>query len=147
MKFTCSALINLPKKDVVEYWKDERHFTKWQDGFLKIEHLEGEPGTSGAKSKLYYRQGKRDMELFETIIENNLPDENSAQYEHTHMTNIMTTRFIPIEENLTRYEVEIEYTKFNGLMPKLLAKMFPGMFVKQSQKWVNQFKDFVASKV
>lgn len=147
MKFTCSAQINLAKKDVIEYWQDERSLAKWQDGFLKIEHLEGEPGKNGAKSKLYYRQGKREMELLETIIANNLPDENTAQYEHTHMTNIMTTRFVPLEENRTRYEVEIEYTKFNGLMPKLLAKLFPGMFIKQSQKWVNQFKDFAESKV
>lgn len=34
----------------------------------------------------------------------------------------------------------------NGIMPKLMAKLFPGMFKKQSQKWMDQFKEFVEKR-
>lgn len=44
---------------------------------------------------------------------------------------------------VTRLEQEIHYTKFNGFLLKLLVKLFPGMFKKPVQKWVNQFKTFV----
>jgi len=82
------------------------------------------------------------MELIETIISNNLPDEKKALYVHEHMTNTQTTQFQELSPNQTRYISEVEYTKFNGFMPNLMAKLFPGVFKKQSQKWVNQFKAF-----
>ena len=142
MKYTCSIEINLPIDQVTMLWENEKLFNKWQDGFQSIELLKGQNGTTGAKSKIILEQGKRRLELIETIISNNLPEEKKALYEHIHMTNTQTTRFNKVSENKTNYISEVEYTKFNGFMPKLMAKLFPGMFKKQSQKWMNQFKDF-----
>ncbi|MBO3697965.1 SRPBCC family protein [Roseivirga sp. E12] len=145
MKYTCSIDIDLPIKRVVELWEDEKYFDKWQDGFQSINHFEGEPHTVGAKSLILLGQGNRKMELTETIISNNLPEEKKALYAHIHMTNTQTTRFQEISPEQTRYISEVEYTKFNGFMPKMMAKLFPGMFKKQSQKWMNQFKVFAES--
>ena len=142
MKYTCTVDINLPIEKVAELWNDEQHFGKWQDGFQSIEHLEGEPHTAGAKSRILLAQGKRKMELTETIITNNLPEEKKALYVHIHMTNTQTTRFQQLSPSQTRYISEVEYTQFNGFMPKLMARLFPGMFRKQSQKWMDQFKAF-----
>ena len=142
MKYTCTIEINLPLNKVVELWSNEAYFKHWQDGFQSITLIEGEPGTVGAKSKILLEQGKRKMELIETIISNNLPTEKKALYEHIHMTNTQTTRFEVVNPNTTRYISEVEYTKFNGFLPKLMAKLFPGMFKKQSQKWMDQFKEF-----
>lgn len=61
------------------------------------------------------------------------------------MTNTMTSRFSELGENKTEYTAEIEYTKFNGIIPKLMSMLFPGMFKKQSQKWLEQFKSFAES--
>lgn len=146
MKFVCKAEINLPISKVVELWRDEKNFKEWQDGFVKIEHISGEPETVGAKSKIYLEQGKRKIELLETITFNNLPDEKSAIYEHIHMTNTLTTRFKSLGDNKTQYISEIEYTRFHGMMPKLMAKLFPEMFKNQSQKWLDQFKEFAERK-
>ena len=82
------------------------------------------------------------MELFETILSLNLPEEKVALYEHIHMTNTQSSRFKSIENNRTLYTSEVEYTKFNGFLVKLMAKFFPGKFKEQSQKWMNQFKEF-----
>ncbi len=142
MKYTCEIDINLPIDRVMELWINENNFKEWQDGFIKIDRISGEEGVVGAKSKIYFAQGKRKMELLETIISNNLPEEKSALYEHKHMTNTQTTRFQSIGDNQTRYISEVEYLKFNGLMPNLMARLFSGMFKKQSQKWMNQFKEF-----
>lgn len=142
MKYNCQTEINLPVSKVVELWQDEKNFKEWQDGFVKIKHISGEPGTVGAKSKICLEQGKRKMELLETITSIDLPHEKSATYEHRHMTNTLTTRFKSLGDNRTLYIAEVEYTKFNGLMPKLMALLFPGMFKKQNQKWLDQFKAF-----
>lgn len=47
-----------------------------------------------------------------------------------------------IGQNKTQYISEVEYTKFNGFIIKLMAKLFPNKFKAQSQKWMNQFKKF-----
>jgi hypothetical protein len=87
------------------------------------------------------------IELIETIISMNLPKEKIALYEHIHMTNTQISRFETIKDNKTLYTSEVEYIKFNGLMIKLMAKLFPSKFKGQSQKWINQFKEFAEKTV
>jgi len=144
MKYTCSVEINAPIEKVVALWDDESNFKEWQDGFQSIEHLGNTAHVKGAKAKIII-DGSQRIELLETIISNNLPEEKKALYEHIHMTNTQTSRFKAIDENRTLYISEVEYTKFNGFMIKLMAKLFPGKFKQQSQKWMNQFKTFVES--
>lgn len=141
MKYICTVDINLPIDKVVAHWDNENNFKEWQDGFQRIEHLSGIPNSKGAKSKIIFH-GKRKIELLETIISSDLPNEKVALYEHNHMTNTQTTRFKSIGQNKTQYISEVEYTKFNGFMIKLIAKIFPSKFKEQSQKWMNQFKAF-----
>ncbi len=145
MKYTCSIDINSPIEKVVNLWQDETYFHKWQDGFQSIEHLSGERNVVGAKSRIII-EGKQRIELIETILTNNLPTEKIGLYEHIHMTNTQASRFMAIDEKKTRYTSEVEYTKFNGIMIKIMAKLFPGQFKKQSQKWMENFKAFVESQ-
>ncbi|MBT3383399.1 MAG: SRPBCC family protein [Prolixibacteraceae bacterium] len=142
MKFSCSVEINLPKNKVAELFNNPDNLKEWQDGFLDIEHLSGTPGTKGAKSKMIYKIGKREMILEETILVNNLPDEFTGSYEAKEMKNTMKNIFISTSENTTCWDAELEYLEFRGFMPKLMAKLMPGMFKNQTQKWLNQFKIF-----
>jgi uncharacterized membrane protein len=142
MKFKCEVQIDLTINKVIELFDDIDNLKEWQDGFISYEHISGKPGETGAISQLNYLSGKREIELIETILVKNLPLEMTSKYEHQHMVNLMTTRFHRLNKNKTLYEAEIEYTQFNGFMPKLMATLFPGMFKKQTQKWLNQFKDF-----
>lgn len=142
MKFTCTVNINLPREKVVELWNNPDHFDKWQDTFLRSELVSGVSRTEGAITKLYLSQGKSEMLLTETILKNELPDSFKGLYEHEHMVNTMTSEFISIEDKKTTYNAYIDYTQFMGLMPKIMAFLFPGMFKKQTQKWLDQFKVF-----
>ena len=141
MKYTCSIEINLPIDKVIQLWEDENNYAEWQDGFVSIEHISGVPNSEGAKSKIIL-QDRRRIELLETIILNNLPEEKIALYEHVHMTNTQTTRFREITDHKTHFISEVEYSNFNGFMIKVMAALFPGKFKAQSQKWMNQFKIF-----
>lgn len=145
MEYTCTVDIDRDIDTVVNLWADAHHFAEWQDGFHTIELLEGQADSIGAKSRLLYQQGKRKLELIETIISNDLPHEKKALYEHTDMTNTQTTRFERLTDNKTRYTSEVVYTTFNGFIPNMMAKLFPSVFKKQSQKWMDQFKVFAES--
>lgn len=142
MKFTCSVDINLPINRVVELFDNVDNLKHWQDGFISHENVSGPPGESGSISRFKYKSGKREINLTETIVINDLPVEFKALYEAKEMTNTMSNKFSSLTENSTHYSAEINYIKFNGFMIKLMATIFPGMFKKQVQKWLNHFKDF-----
>ena len=143
MKFQCTVLIDRPLDKVVELFSDPNNLGEWQDGFISFENLSGAPGATGSKSRFLYMMGKNEMELIETILNNDLPREFAGEYWHKHMTNTMRYWFEPVSEAQTRYSSEVEYTELRGFMIKLMAFLFPGMFRKQVQKWMNQFKAFV----
>lgn len=145
MKYTCTIQINAPLDKVVSLWENEAYFKEWQDGFESFTHLEGIPNTKNAKSKIVLNDNQR-IELIETIITNNLPQEKTALYEHIHMTNTQTSRFEALDDQNTLYISEVEYIQFNGWMIKLMAKFFPGKFKGQSEKWMKQFKAFVEQR-
>ena len=142
MKFTCSTEINQPIEKVFALFKDDSVRKQWQQGFVSAEPISGTPGEAGSKAKIIFQAGKKTLELDETILTNNPPYEFSGLYEHVHMTNTMSNRFTSIGENKTRYDAAIDYTKFVGFMPKLMAFLMPGFFKKQVQKMLDSFKTF-----
>ena len=142
MNFTCSVEIKKPINEVVALFDNPENLSEWQDGFIRMETISGTPGEVGSKSRMLYKMGKGTMELIETILVNDLPNELKGQYEHKHMDNTMSNRFTTLPNGDTLYEAEIHYTAFKGFIVKVMKTLFPGMFKKQVQKWLNQFRDF-----
>lgn len=143
MKFNCSVDIKAPLEKVIDLFDDPDNLKEWQDGFESFENLSGEPGQPGTKSRMIYNIRGKPMELIETITVRNLPHEFSGTYDHKHMSNSMKNYFEDLGDGQTRYRTEVEYTQFHSFPIKILAKLFPGMFKKQVQKWMDQFKGFV----
>ena len=145
MKFSGFLEIRKPKAEVAAHFADPESYQHYQDGFVSKTLNSGTYGQEGAISTIYFKQGKRDMVLTETVQANNLPDSFDAFYHHKHMDNTMKVRFVEIDANTTRYEYEFEYLRINWLLPKLIAILFPGMYRKQGEKWMKQFKSYVES--
>lgn len=142
MKFKSSIVIKKPQAIVAELFADPDNLGEYQDGFVRKELISGQAGKKGAISKMYYKVGNNDMELTETVIADKLPDHFEAFYHHKHMDNTMKCRFVPIDEENTRYESEFDYVRISWIVPKLMFFLFPGMFRKQGEKWMRQFKEF-----
>ena len=146
MKFTCTVQINKPQQIVADFFTDPTHLKEYQEGFQRKELISGTAGEVGAISKLYYQNGKRKMELVETVLKNDLPHEFLAEYFHSHTENTMRSTFTPLNDNETRYDAEIDYTKFKGTVVKVIVFLFPSFFKKQVQKWLINFKKFLESQ-
>ena len=142
MKFTGSVDINLPRQAVADLFADPDNRSEYQDGFERWESVSGTPGEDGAVSKLYYSNRGRAMVLTETITANRLPETLEPFYEHSRMDNTLKTTFTALDENRTRYEIAGEYTALRGFMPNLMARLFPRLFTKQAQTWLDNFKEF-----
>ena len=146
MKIKHSVEINKPIEVVAKYFADPEYLSFYQDGFLRKEMISGAPGEDGSVSHMYYKQGKREMEIVETITANNLPQAFEGFYHHAHMDNTMKVTFTALEDDRTLYESEIEYIRISWIMPKLISILFPGMFRKPPAKWMKNFKDFVENQ-
>lgn len=140
MKYTVETEINLPIARVVELFDDPENLKHWQPGLISFEPISGTPGQPGAKSRLKYKMGKRDIEMIETITVRNLPDEFSGTYEAKGVFNIVKNYFRAVSENKTKYISENEF-QFKGFM-KLIGFLMPGAFRKESEKYLQQFKEF-----
>lgn len=146
MKFGGTISIDQPYEKVAALFADSNNLKKWQEGFQKKELISGTEAENGAISKIYLAQGKRKMELEETIINNQLPHFFEATYHHIHMDNTLKTSFIPINDHQTEYTTEGEYTRVSWVMPKLMMILFPSMFKKQAFTWMENFKRFAESQ-
>ena len=140
MEYQSEIIVNLPIDRVIELFDNSENMSKWQPELIDFQHLDGTPGQVGAKSKLEYKMGKREIEMIETITKNNLPHEFNATYEAKGVFNEIANEFISIDDTTTKW---ISYNKFefSGFM-KLMGIIMPGAFKKQSLKYMQQFKEF-----
>ena len=139
MRYTNEVTIRVPVQRVVELFDDPDNMKKWMPGLLEFEPLSGTPGQPGAKSRLKFRMKNREIEMIETVTVRNLPDEFSGTYETRGVYNSVRNRFIPIDDTTTKYIAENEF-RFTGMM-KLFGLLMPGAFRRQSQEYLNRFRD------
>lgn len=144
MKYTITTTIDLPRNKVIELFDNPDNLPKWQHELQSFDHISGEPGKPGAKSKLKYKMGKREVEMIETITVRNLPEEFSGTYEAKGVLNIQKNYFKEMGENQTKWISETEF-KLSGFM-KVMGWFMPGAFKKQSQKYLDQFKAFAEAE-
>lgn len=140
MKYTDEIEINQPINKVVELFDNEDNLFKWMNGLQSIEHLEGNPGEKGSTTKMLFKEGKREIEMIETILENKLPEEFTATYEAKGVYNLAKISFVSLTDSKTKYLTEQEF-QLKGFM-KLIGWLMPGAFKKQTNKYLKMFKEF-----
>ncbi|MBT3274038.1 MAG: SRPBCC family protein [Spirochaetales bacterium] len=143
MKYSCSIVIELPRERVIELFDSTENLSKWQVGFISMDHLEGEPGELGAKSKLVYDMNGKQLEMIETVINRDLPDELSFAYDTKGVWNSCVNKFKDHSPERTEWTMENEF-RGTGFM-KLLTLLMPGMFKRQTMKDMQRFQEFAES--
>ena len=140
MKYNQEIEINLPRNRVIELFDNPDNMSSWQPELVSFENISGTPGQEGAKSRLKYKMGKREVELIETVTRRALPDEFTGTYETKGVFNRISNFFREVDGQKTIWRAENEF-EFSGMM-KMMAMFAPGMFKKQSYKYMQLFKEF-----
>ncbi|MEM1259333.1 MAG: SRPBCC family protein [Bacteroidota bacterium] len=140
MKYTTEVLIDLPREEFLKKLDNPENMKHWMRGLQSYEHLSGSPGSEGAQMNMKFKMGKRAMEMVETIIKKNLPEEFHTTYDTKGVHNIQKNYFKE-ENGKTRWISESEF-QFEGFGMKLMAFLMPGAFKKQSRKYADDFKNF-----
>ena len=140
MEYTTEVIIDLPRSRVIELFDDADNLKKWQPGLQNMEHVSGEPGQPGAKTRLVYDEGGRTMEMVETIVQNDLPERFVVTYEAKNVYNLMDNIFHETADGKTRWVSDTEF-RFSGFMA-IMALFMRGAFPKETLKSMNLFKAF-----
>lgn len=145
MKYTTEIVVNLPRDKFIEKLDNPENMKHWQRGLLEYEFLTGNPGDEGARMNLKYKMGKREIEMVETIIKSNFPEEFHVTYDAKGVHNVQKNYFKD-EGSSTRWISEAEF-QFSGIGMKIMAFVMPGAFKKQSMKYAQDFKNFAENGV
>lgn len=142
MKYTLEIAIQKPIETVSQAFESIENMKHWQKGFVNLEPISGLPGEEGSKCKLVYKMGKREVEMVETIVKNNLPHEFHSTYETKGIYNFQENYFEILDANATKW-VSVSEFKFTNFMMKAFSFIVPGSFKKQSFTYMQDFKNFV----
>ncbi len=145
MKYTTEITILLPREEFIKKMDDANNMKHWMRGLLDHKMLSDEPGQEGARMSMIFKRGKGEMEMIETIITRNFPDEFHATYDAKGVHNIQKNYFKEVDGG-TKWISDTEFI-FEGIGMKLLAFLMPGAFKKQSMKFAQDFKNFAENGV
>ena len=140
MQYTLEIEIDLPRDQVIEKLDNPDNMKYWQEGLIGYELMEGEAGTAGAKMKIQYKMGKRDVEMVETIVKRQFPDEFHATYDAGVVFNQQWNYFHD-QGDKTKWVSKSDF-QFKGFMKILSFFMGKKAFMKQSFKYLEDFKAF-----
>lgn len=140
MKYTTEILIDLPRDEFIKKLEDPENMKHWQKGLVSYEQLSKNPGQEGAQMSLKYKMGNREMDLIETIIKKNLPEEMHATYDAKGVHNLQKNYYRD-EDGKTRWITESDF-QFSGFGMKLMGFLMPGAFKKQTLIYMQDFKKF-----
>ncbi|MEM7013597.1 MAG: SRPBCC family protein [Verrucomicrobiota bacterium] len=141
MKYTVEVEINQPRDRVAELFDSQDNLGAWQPGFVSCEHLEGDVGKPGAKSKLTYKNKGRDVAMVETILDIKMPEVFKAKFEAPGMVMTVENIFEEIDAKTTRI-ISNNEAEVSSFMMRMMALLMPGCFKKESTKFLLNFKAF-----
>ena len=141
MKYTTEITVDVPRNEFIKKMDNPKNMKHWQRGLTGYKELSEVPGKEGSKMELYYKMGKRDIILIETILKYNMPYEFHATYDTKGVHNIQKNYFKDIDGHTTKWISETEF-QFSSFFMKLIGFLMPGSFKKQSMKYAQDFKAF-----
>ena len=141
MKYQTEIEIKIPRDQLVALYADRENYRHWQPSLVKIEQIKGDGFETGSQARLTVKMGKREMEMVETISRNELPERIDQVYETPGVYNKNENVFIAVDASKTRW-VQENLFEFEKFPLKLMATFTPGMFKKQSQKYMADFKTY-----
>ena len=151
MKHTNSIEIALPREKVAQLLADPAHIPKWLRGVVLHEPVNGTHGQVGTTSRVVMRSGNRTMECTETITRrepadlHGIPKGSVVHFDREivgpGMWSVVRDRLTEADPETTLWVSESEF-RFSSLLMRLVGLLLPGLFHKQSQQHMRDFKAF-----
>ena len=143
MRYQIELNINAPRENVVDLFLDVDNLREWQPSLVKFEMVtEGKFRGVGAQSRQFHKMNNNEAEVLATITHDNYPEEFFATFVSDGVWNLIENRFTEHNDNQTKWTLMAEY-RCERFVMKALMFLFPSMFKKQTQQYMQNFKEFV----
>lgn len=144
MEYELEIEIALPRNKVVELYDNIDYNYEWQPGLMEIKLISGEMGEVGSFYNLRYQMRGKSMEMKEEIVHKDLP--NAYHFEFS--TDKMKTRVETFFEERGPHKTLLRTNNIitGSGMVKFFMFLMPGMFKKESFKYMKLFKEFAEKK-
>lgn len=140
MKLTTTIIINKPIKEVWDFYDDPDNLKLWLRGFQTFEHVSGERGQIGAKSRHTYLENGKTIIMDEEITARIPYKEFSGILTHDIMSTTLTNTFEDLGNGSTRLVCIVD-TKFKPFFLRLLSPLMKGMFRRRQEKDFGKLKE------
>ncbi|MEQ9062807.1 MAG: SRPBCC family protein [Vicingaceae bacterium] len=135
------VVVNKPAAEVWSVMSDPSNMSEWLPGFLRMEHVSGNPGEVGAVSNIYFDENGEEMVLQETILEN-VPNERMAMNFTADFMN-MNYEMTLDEANGQTTITSISTTEGNGLFAKSILSFMGGTMHTQEEENLTRLKALI----
>lgn len=142
MKFQSEIIVAQTLPFVTKLFEDQDNNHLWQSTFISRQ----QDNFDLSKSVNYYQINGRMIEVFIRVVENSLP-ENYVTYATTPgLVQKVKHCFITDKSGETKWTVSSELTA-NGFVLKMIMLLFPKIFVKSIETYMQDFKIFAENLV
>ncbi|BEL04532.1 hypothetical protein Q0Z83_027230 [Actinoplanes sichuanensis] len=151
MKYSVSIEIAVPRERAVQMLADPAQMPKWLRGLVLHEPLTGMHGHVGTESRVVFGTGGRQIECTETITRREpadlqeIPSETVVHFEREivaeGMWNAVRDRLTEAGPEATLWVSENEF-RFSNVPMRLMGRLMPGVFRKQSLQHMQDFKEY-----
>ena len=146
LEYVNEIVVACPLEKVIAVFSDKNQIGDWQRGFLSLKETSGLPGASGSTAELLYLSRGKEMKMTETITDNGLPSHFHGEYDMPGIHNVQHNYFEELGNGTTRWRSETKF-EFVQWHMRILGRLMPGMFQKTSQRFMDDFKDWIENGV
>ena len=146
LTYANEIVINRPLEQVASVFSDKEQIGDWQRGFVSLEETSGHPGANGSTSELLYLNRGKEMRMEEKITDNGLPHHFHGHYNMPGIRNVQRNFFEELTDGSTRWRSETEF-QFDEWPMRIMGRLMPGMFRKTSQRFMDDFKDWIENGI
>jgi hypothetical protein len=140
MKYSLELRIEVPLQEVIRIFDHTENTFQWQPGLKNLELISGTDRSEGACYRLVYEGRKGELEVEETVLHRNLPNEYVTRQISPGVKNTIRHSFSETSDRQTLWRMENLFL-FRGMM-RLMAPMMKSAFSGNTLLNMERFKEF-----
>ena len=138
LSYECEIMVDKPLAESWAVSQDEEKMSDWLEGFQKVEHISGTPGTVGSISDVYFITDEQEMVIRETITEI-VPNESISMIFESDFMNMDYKLVMDSLNKKTKISTNT-IVKGNGLFSKSLIALMEDSMKEQEETNLSHLK-------
>lgn len=147
MFYVTNYVINVEPSAVWDALVNPEVMPNWMPTLKNREQITGKSGEQGSRAKLVFQNGKKEMEMSESVLESKVNELLLVEYTTTGVVNLQKLKIVASEDGKTTKIIAENDFQFESLFMKLFGWILKFLFVSETNKYFNLLKQVVEPKI